>query len=236
MRKKQVLIVEDSQFFILIMKSLLGRSNCEILIAKNGDEALEIIKNNPPNLVLMDFFMEGMDGAECCKKIKSNYATKDIPVIMVTSAGKQENLEKCHEAGCDDYVTKPVDKMELLRKVRKYLDIIVREHQRAPISVPVSYYADNDVEYSGIIFSISEGGMYIKGEVLPDKGSHLKIVFDIMHIEKQIEVEGEVAWNTDERSHIPLKIGPGFGVRLTYVDEKGASAIKDYVACGDYLV
>ena len=235
MNKKQVLIVEDSQFFILIMKSLLGRSNCEILIAKNGGEALEIIKDNPPDLILMDFFMEGMDGAECCKKIKSNYVTRDIPVIMVTAAGKHENLEKCHEAGCDDYVTKPVDKIELLGKVKKYLDIPLREWQRAPICVTAKYYADNE-EYSGIIFSISEGGMYIKGEALLDQGTSVKIVFDIMHIKRQIEVEGEVVWNTEERNHIPLNIGPGFGVRLTNIDKKGADAIKEYVACGDYLL
>ena len=235
MKKKQILIVEDSQFFILIMRSLLERTGCEIFTARNGDEALEIIKNNPPDLVLMDLYMEGMDGAECCKRIKSNHVTKDIPVIMVTAAGKPENIEKCHEAGCDDYVTKPVDKMKLLNKVKKYLDLPLRDHKRAPICVPATYYCDNE-EYSGIIFSISEGGMYIKGEMILDNGSHLKIVFDIMHIEKQIEVEGEVVWNTEERDHIPLNIGPGFGVRFTSVDEKGADAIREYVDCGDYLL
>ena len=94
MKKKQILIVEDSQFFILIMRSLLERTGCEIFTARNGDEALEIIKNNPPDLVLMDLYMEGMDGAECCKRIKSNHVTKGIPVIMVTAAGKPENIGK----------------------------------------------------------------------------------------------------------------------------------------------
>lgn len=235
MKKKQVLIVEDSQFFILIMKSILGRTGCEVLTARDGGEALEIIKSNPPDLVLMDLYMEGMGGEECCKKIKSNHATKDIPVIMVTSAGKDENIEKCQEAGCDDYVKKPVDKMELLKKAKKYLDLPLREHKRAPICVPATYYCDSE-EYSGIIFSISEGGLYIKGEMILDKGSHIKIVFDIMHIAKQVEVEGEVVWNTEERDHIPLHIGPGFGVRLTSVDEKGAAAIREYVDCGDYLI
>ncbi|MDT8318147.1 MAG: response regulator [bacterium] len=232
---KRILIVEDSQFFIVIMKSLLERTGSVIWTAKNGDEALEIIKNNPPDLVLMDLYMAGMDGAECCRKIKSNFATKDLPVIMVTAAGQGENIERCHEAGCDDYVTKPVDKIKLLGKVKKYLDLPLREHKRAPICVPATYYCDNE-EYSGIIFSISEGGLYIKGEMILDNGSHLKIIFDIMHIAKQVELEGEVVWNTEEREHIPLNIGPGFGVRLTSIDEKGAAAIKEYVDCGDYLI
>lgn len=109
---------------------------------------------------------------------------------MVTSAGNNEDMENCDDAGSDDYVTKPVEKMALLNKVKKYLDIPVRKYKRAPICVPALYYFDSE-EYSGIIFSVSEGGLYIKGEMVLDRGTFVKVKFDIAHIAKQIEVEGE---------------------------------------------
>lgn len=235
MKTEKILIVNDSQFFIQMIKSTLKRPGCDILTAGGGSEALDIIKSNSPNLILMDFYIKGMNGAECCKKIKSNPATKGIPVIMITFAGKNEDIENCNNAGCDDYVTRPVEKMVLLKKVNKYLAISVREHKRASICVPALYYFDNE-EYSGIVFSIGEGGMYIKGERVLDKGSCVKANFDIAHIAKQIEVEGEVVWNTEEIKQVPLNIGHGFGVKFTSIDQKGIEAIKEYINIGNYLV
>ena len=235
MKTKQILLVDDSPFFLKIIATILKRSGCDLLTAGDGNEALEIVNKTPPDVILMDYYMKGMSGSECCKSIKLNPATKDIPVIMVTSAGKNEDMENCSKAGCDDYITKPVEKIVLLEKVKKYLKFPVRAYKRAPICIPALYYFDNE-EYSGIIFAISEGGLFIKGERILDKESSLKIKFDIPHIARQIEIEGEVVWNSEERNQRSDNIGPGFGVRFTAMDREGLEAIKTYVNLGNYLV
>lgn len=234
MKMKQILLIDDSHFFIQATSEFLTRSGNRILTASCGKEALHILEGNSPDIILMDYYLEDISGDELCRKIKADAATKDIPVIMLTSAGNNEDIEKSRSAGCDDYITKPVDKMVLLTKARRYLDIPIREHKRAPICVPALYYHDNR-KYSGMIFCISEGGMFIKSDNLLESGSIIQLRFSIPKIAEEIEVKVEVAWNTTERGRLPAGIGPGFGVRFLTIDEEAIKGIKTYVSLGDYL-
>ena len=231
---KQILLIDDSHFFIQAIKEFLTRSGNRILTASCGKEALHILETKSPDVILMDFYLDDISGDELCRKIKADPATKDIPVIMLTSAGNAEDIEKSKRAGCDDYITKPVDKMALLTKVKRYLDIPTREHKRAPICVPALYYHYNR-KHSGMIFCISEGGLFIKGENLLESGSIIQVSFSIPQIAEDIEIKVEVAWNTTERGRLPAGIGSGFGVRFLAIDEKGIEAIKTYIGLGDYL-
>ncbi len=235
MKDVQILIVDDSHFFLQVVKEFLKRSGHKILTAKSGGEALQIIGSNKPNVILMDYHMADINGDECCRRIKSDPATKDIPVIMLTSAGDDENIERCKSAGCDDYITKPVDKMALLTKVKRHLDIPVREYKRAPICVPAAYSHDGR-KHSGTIFSISEGGLFIKGEGVLEKGTAITVSFDIPSIAEKIETDCTVAWNTDDRRNLPAEFGPGFGVSFLSADERILEAIRKYVSLGDYLL
>ncbi len=231
---KQILLVDDSHFFIQAIREFLTRSGNSILTASCGKEALHTLKTNSPDVILMDYYLEDISGDECCRKIKAAPATKKIPVIMLTSAGSTEDIEKSKKAGCDDYITKPVDKMLLLTKIKRYLAIPTREHKRAPICVSTLYF-HNNLKYSGMIFCISEGGMFIKSDDLLESGSIIQVNFSIPQIAGDIEAKVEVAWNTTERDRLPAGIGPGFGVRFLSIDEKGIEAIKTYLSFGDYL-
>ncbi len=231
---KQILLVDDSHFFIQAMMKFLKRSGTRILTAGCGKDALHILESNFPDLIIMDFYLDDISGDECCREIKSDAATKDIPVIMLISAGNAGDIEKSKNAGCDDYITKPVDKMELLGKVKRYLAIPTREHKRAPICIPALYYHDKGT-HSGMIFCFSEGGMFIKDDNLLESGAIIQASFSIPQIAGDIEVKAEVAWNTDERGPLPAGIGPGFGVSFLSIDEEGIEAIKKYVSLGDYL-
>ncbi|MBE9503554.1 MAG: response regulator [Proteobacteria bacterium] len=232
---KQILLVDDSHFFIQAIRAFLERSGNCILTAECGREALNVLESSSPDLILMDYYLNDISGDECCRKIKSDPATKDIPIIMFTSAGNTKNIEMSKSAGCDDYITKPVDKMALLTKIKRYLAIPTREHKRAPICVPAFYYHNNR-KHSGMIFCISEGGVFIKDNNIPENGSIIQISFSIPQIAGNIEVKAETAWNTTERKHLPAGIGPGFGVRFLSIDEERIEAIRTYVGLGDYLL
>ncbi len=118
---KQILIVEDTKTIVMVEQMMLAGQGFDIKTAVNGREGLEKILENPPDLVLLDIVMPEMDGIELCRKIKGDPSTKDIPVIMVTTKGEPEQVEKAFLAGCNDYVTKPIDKIELLAKVEKHI-------------------------------------------------------------------------------------------------------------------
>jgi len=118
---KRILLVEDTATMIMLEKLLLAGEGFEIATAGNGVEGLRKIKESPPDLVLLDVMMPEMDGIEMCRHLKENPETADIPVIMVTTLGEPEKVEQAFLAGCDDYLTKPIDKIELLEKVRSFL-------------------------------------------------------------------------------------------------------------------
>jgi CheY-like chemotaxis protein len=119
--KKRILIVEDTATIVMVEKMMLGGLGCEIETAPNGRAGLEKAKRLKPDLVLLDIMMPELDGIEMCRQLKADPETRAIPVVMVTTKGEPEKVEQAFLAGCDDYVTKPIDKIELTSKVAKYL-------------------------------------------------------------------------------------------------------------------
>ena len=120
--KVKVLLVDDSEVVLLTEKMLFRNlGNCEIVVAKNGRQAVDAARSEMPDLILMDVIMPEMNGFEATRAIRSDVATRSIPIIMVTTRGEEENISEGYEAGCTDYLTKPIDKHELLEKMRDLL-------------------------------------------------------------------------------------------------------------------
>ncbi len=117
----KILIVDDTETMRLYEHMLLSGQGYDLDLAENGVEALEKIKENKPDLVLLDIMMPKMDGIECCRRIKSEDATREIKVVMVTTKSEYEKVKQAFAAGCDDYVTKPIDRVELLSKLKELL-------------------------------------------------------------------------------------------------------------------
>lgn len=232
---KKILIVDDSNFFIEIEKAFLKRTDCLILSANNGVEALEVVQKEKPDLILLDLYMKEMKGDECCRLIKEDENLAHIPVIMVTSASHLGDRSKAVAAGCDDYLTKPVSKADLLRKVKKYIDLPVRSQTRAPIYSKASYISCGK-EYIGHVYVIGEGGLYIKGGKVLPVGEIVKLIFTIADIADRVELEGKIVWNTDERHSYPIELTPGMGIQFTNVSDEDLKAIKTYINLGNYLV
>ena len=118
---KHVLLVDDSETVILFEKMLLRDMGVEIVTAKNGKLALQQIAAQRPDLVLLDMIRPDMDGMETLRRLKETPETKTIPVVVVTTKGDPEQVDQALAAGCDEYITKPVDKVELLAKVKRLL-------------------------------------------------------------------------------------------------------------------
>lgn len=122
----RVLVVDDSELQILFEQSLLADENVEFFVARNGAEAIESARRDKPDLILLDIVMPVMDGIEAARHIRDDPGTCDIPIIMVTSQTEEEYMEDAFVGGCNDYVTKPVRKDELLAKVRSLTGYVPR--------------------------------------------------------------------------------------------------------------
>jgi DNA-binding response OmpR family regulator len=105
------------------MEEMLFRqhTNYELVLARNGEEAVQTAIAETPNLVLMDVIMPKMDGFAACREMRKHASLKRVPIIMVTSRGESCNVEQGYESGCNDYVTKPINGAELIEIVHGYL-------------------------------------------------------------------------------------------------------------------
>ncbi len=119
-KKSNVLIVEDDLVNIEIYKEML-HDRYELLIAENGKKALEIMENQPADIVLLDILLPDYNGIDLCKIFKKNNTLLHIPIIIVTSLDCPEDKLKGLEAGANDFLTKPVDRTELLLKIKNHL-------------------------------------------------------------------------------------------------------------------
>ncbi|MHC4854795.1 MAG: response regulator [Planctomycetota bacterium] len=122
-QKPKVLVVDDNLQNLELILAYLEDIDCESLSATGGQEALEMIQNDPPDLVLLDVMMPKISGFEVCKRIKNDPKTADIPVIMVTALSEMGDIERAINSGTDDFLSKPVNKWELLARVRTMLKL-----------------------------------------------------------------------------------------------------------------
>jgi len=117
-----ILLVDDVELFLELERSFLGGSGHRLVTLSSGEEVLERIERIGPDLLLLDLYMPGIDGDEVCRQLRARPRWAGLPVIMVTAAGKDKDVRKCLASGCDDYLTKPVSKKELLAKVWRLLE------------------------------------------------------------------------------------------------------------------
>lgn len=118
-----VLVVDDNPQNLELILAYLEDLDCKTLSAEGGEEALDIIQQTPPDLVLLDVMMPRISGFEVCKKIKNDPRTADIPVIMVTALSEIGDIERAIDSGTDDFLSKPVNKLELLTRVKTMLKL-----------------------------------------------------------------------------------------------------------------
>jgi CheY-like chemotaxis protein len=118
---KTILLVDDSETVLLFERTMLRGIGVELTTASNGAKALEAVQANRPDLILLDIMMPELDGVETCRRLKADALTAGIPIVIVTTKGEAAMMERAFQAGCDDFITKPLDKLELLAKVRTYL-------------------------------------------------------------------------------------------------------------------
>jgi len=122
-KKASILIVDDNAQNLQLMGSIVYDQGYNVSISTSGDNALESISQQMPDLILLDIQMPEMDGFEVCKILKSNSITKDIPIVFLTAVTDSENIVRGFEMGAADYITKPFNKKELIARIATQVEL-----------------------------------------------------------------------------------------------------------------
>jgi len=139
---KKILVIDDEPEVIKILQIRLERDKFQVITANNGKTALQKIKLEIPDLIILDIMMPGMDGYQVCEKIKSDPSTGDIPIIMLTAKNMGEDLEMALEKKADWYVIKPYEYKYLLKKINQ----LIQRSEKTQISNKKFLVIDDEVE------------------------------------------------------------------------------------------
>jgi CheY-like chemotaxis protein len=137
-----ILIVDDNAQNVELLQAFLESLPVKIVTASDGVEALERVQEHQPDLILLDIMMPRMSGFQVCRKLKSDPKTRDIQILMVTALNELGDIEQAAECGTDDFVSKPVNKFELLTRVKSLLRV---RHLKNELERALTYL--NEVEH-----------------------------------------------------------------------------------------
>ena len=121
MAASRILIADDNPTNVELLEAYLSDVDCEIAVAVDGRDTLDKVARFRPELILLDIMMPKLSGFEVCKKVKDDPATKGIMILMVTALNEPGDIERAVAAGCDDFLSKPVNKLELAKRVENML-------------------------------------------------------------------------------------------------------------------
>ena len=118
----KILIADDEPNILISLEFLMRREGYEVLVARDGDEAIEVLRRERPALVLLDVMMPKRTGFEVCQALRADEALRDVRVLMLTAKGRDTDVAKGLGVGADAYMTKPFSTKELVQKVREMLE------------------------------------------------------------------------------------------------------------------
>lgn len=121
--RSRVLIADDNEANVDLLDAYLSDLDCDIQVAVDGQDTLERVELFRPDMILLDVMMPKLSGFEVCKTIRDNPRTRDIMILMVTALNELGDIERAVDAGADDFLSKPVNKFELIKRVQNMLSL-----------------------------------------------------------------------------------------------------------------
>ena len=135
----KIVIADDNDQNVELLEAYLSDVECEIRTAHDGEETLLVVAQFQPDLLLLDVMMPRLSGFEVCRKLRANPATKDLLILMVTALNEASDFERGVQSGTDDFLTKPVNKVELLCRIRSMLRV---RHLKSQLDRTLAYLAE----------------------------------------------------------------------------------------------
>ena len=155
---KNILVVEDDSDIRELISFNLKNEGYQVFEANDGEVGIDKARNNNPNLILLDLMLPGIQGLDVCRIIKSDQETKEIPIIMVTALGQEEDIVKGLETGADDYITKPFSIKVLIARVNAVLKR----------SIEVGEYKTKDILINGINIKTRSREVWVNKNLIND--------------------------------------------------------------------
>jgi uncharacterized protein (TIGR02266 family) len=226
----KILVVDDAVMFLEIQKMYLETSPVTVCTAMDGLQALTVVQQENPDLIVLDLNMPRMGGVECCQILKRHELYRHIPIVMVTLSSHEEDLELCRRAGCDDLLQKPLQVGTYLTTIHKYIPSVERRRKRVELQTPVAI-GSRGRTFTGRIRNISIGGVFIETDETFNAGEVLELSFDITSASRAtFQAKGTVV-HVQPASEAGTSPGAGISFTGTFDDEP-RQVLRDFIRQG----
>jgi len=227
--QSKILISDDVNLFLEMQGFLFQRHNIEVLVAENGEEAMEMIAGEKPGLIILDLHSPKVAGDVCCRRVKSDPVHRDIPFVLMANAQWEEEVRRCREAGCDEIIYKPLNRDHLLKTVCEYLGIANRRARRTKTFLAAFYGPVAGENLSGTCRDLSLGGVFVESAAHVHLGDVVRMLLQLPGQEEAVRCVGRVAWINAPDRPSKADFPPGFGVQFTETSARGRKAMGLYL-------
>lgn len=225
----QILVVDDNRAYGEMLRAILARSGYDVRVAASGAAALDAVRRGRPSLVIMDLYMAGGDGDEVCRHLKADPETGSVPVVMMSAGGRKDEAERSVEAGCDEFLVKPIRQAELLLAVSRHLHGGIK-NVRVNVRVPVALESGG-TRSSATSVNVSLGGIFIEMSRLFQPGTEMLLEFALPGTTPvPMLVRGKVAWLNRPEAKIKRDLPVGMGVEFTKMAPEAQNALGLFLA------
>ncbi|HWI40447.1 MAG TPA: response regulator [Verrucomicrobiae bacterium] len=230
---KKILLVDDVEFMLQMEKSFFrGIEGVEILTAKDGIEALQVIEKEMPDMVFLDLIMPLCDGDECCYLIKKHQKYRNIRVFMVTASTCQSDIDRCRTCGADGILFKPLQRKKFVEALESLYPPEQRVAERHQARLCIRYSWGGRKVLSDYSVNLSTGGLFLESSNLLPAGTSLDVEFILPTGRRSVRCKARVAWlNTPEAPPKPV-LPAGMGLQFLDLTVNDMDAIRGYLHQG----
>ena len=177
-----------------------------------------------PDLILLDYYMPDLKGSEVTKELRSYEETKSIPIIVVSTSTKNEDIESCFQAGANDYLTKPIQPEVVLARAANLLAVPHREHRRLPVNFQIGGEAPA-LTFTGFSRNLSQSGISVEAEQSLEAGVRLKLWLPVAQNQGMIEINGEVVRGEMDKKRAKYV----YGIKFLGMTPQAESALTEFL-------
>lgn len=225
MEKKRIIVVNDSAIDIKKIVSWLDPSWFQVDMAGSGIEGIEKVRTLLPDLVIVDMFMEDMNGLQVAKVIRDNRVTSNIPIVIVSPGEVEASHIERHIGYLDGIILKPVQRELLVNMVQALLGMVVRRSRRVTTSIPCAIIFD-EKEMPATIHSIGVGGGFVEGAQHLRRGDVCGLRFNLPGTDRIVEVyNASIVWKGKENGG---EI-EGIGLNFLTISEEDRKSLDEYI-------
>jgi len=171
---RAVLLVDNRSLFREVARAIKRRTNCRILTATNGTDALTVARREKPDLIFLDAEMEGMTGVDVCRVLKADKQSAQRPIVLV--GGGEKVRQEGNRAGADGFLARDFVEDDFFETLRRHLNVFARNAARAAVTWSVTFWRDG-LQHEGTIRDLSRGGFFVQTSVDQPIGARIEISF-----------------------------------------------------------